>query len=436
MKFAFVSLGCTKNQVDSEMLIDFFKKQSFEVTNDAAEADIIAVNTCGFIESAKNEAISVILEMADYKINGKCKHLFVFGCLAKRYKNEIIKNLPEVDLVVGVDEYKDISKILSNYFETKMSGNLDYRKRTIISNFPTCYIRISDGCENKCAFCAIPGIRGEFKSRKIEDILEEVRFFAEQGMEEFVIISQDTSKYGRDIYGTPCLEKLLREISKIEGVKWIRILYMYLYEVTDELIKEIKENDKICKYFDVPIQHLSNNMLKAMLRKDSKELIYSKISKIREEIPEAVIRTTVIVGFPGETENDFLELLNGIKELKFDRLGAFSYSPEEGTKAATFKNQIDEEVKKERLEKIYEAQKEISLSLNEKRVGSIFEVLIDDVSEDNNYFVARSYMDSPDVDGRILIKIDENSIKKVIVGDFTKVIITDFSQYDLYGEII
>lgn len=436
MKFAFVSLGCTKNQVDSEMIIEYFKNHGFEITEDAYNADIIAINTCGFIESAKKEAIDTILDMADYKKEGKCRHLFVFGCLAKRYKNEIIQNMPEVDLVIGVDEYNSLDKILSNYFETKISGNLDFRKRTIISNFPTCYIRISDGCENRCAFCAIPSIRGEFRSRTIEDILEEVKFYADKGMEEFVIISQDTSKYGKDIYGTPCLEKLLKEISKIEGVKWIRILYMYLYEVTDELIQEIKENDKICKYFDVPIQHISDNMLKSMLRKDNKKLIYDKIKKIRKEIPNAIIRTTVIVGFPGETEEDYNELLNALKELKFDKLGAFSYSPEEGTKAASFEHQIDEKVKEKRLKKLYEVQKEISLSLNKKRVGNVYETLVDDVSEDSNFFISRTYMDSPDVDGRTYIKIDENSSKKIIVGEFVKVKIIDFNQYDLYAEVL
>ena len=436
MKVAFVSLGCAKNHVDSEMLIEYFKEQGFEICVEPQQAEIIAINTCGFIESAKKEAIDTILEMSDYKEKGKCKHLFVFGCLAKRYKNEIIESMPEVDLVVGVDEYGNIDKILSNYFETKICGNLDFRKRTVISNFPTCYIRISDGCENRCTFCAIPSIRGNFRSRTIEDIIEEVKYFAKEGMEEFVIISQDTSKYGKDIYGKPCLEKLLREISKVEGVKWIRILYMYLYEVTDELIAEIKGNDKICKYFDIPIQHISNNILKKMNRKDTKEIIYSKVKKIREEINGAVLRTTVIVGFPGETDREYLELLDAIKELKFEMLGAFAYSEEEGTIASKMEGQIDEKVRKERLEKLYEVQKQISLEINKKYVGKTFEILVDDVSEDNEYFVARSYMNSPDVDSRVLIKIDKESAEKIMIGEFQNAKIIDYNQYDLYAKVV
>lgn len=436
MKLSVVSLGCTKNQVDSEMIISFFKTQGFDITTELEEADCIIVNTCGFIEDAKREAIDVILDMSDYKVNGKCKHLFVFGCLAKRYKKEILENMEEVDLVVGVDEYDNLSSIISKYFNKAICGSLSFTNRVVLSNFPTCYIRISDGCNNNCAYCAIPSIRGKFKSRSIDDILDEVRYFVKEGMQEFVIISQDTSKYGEDIYGKPCLDRLLHEISKVDGVKWIRILYMYLYEISDSLLNEIKNNDKICKYFDIPIQHISDKILKRMNRKDTKALIYDKIAKIRKTIKGAVIRTTLIVGFPGETKEDFNELIDAVKEIKFDKLGAFAFSSEEGTEAAKMKCKVDESVKNERLNTLLTLQKSISLTKNKEYIGKRFEVLVDDVSEDNLYFSSRSYMDAPDVDEKILIKIDEDSIDKIIVGEFANVEIVSCSEYDLFAKLV
>jgi ribosomal protein S12 methylthiotransferase len=436
MNLGLITLGCTKNQVDSEMLLGFFKEKGFNAVSDVSEADVILVNTCGFIESAKKEAIDTILDMIEYKEKGRCKHLIVTGCLAKRYKKDILKNIPEVDLVIGVDEYSNIDKILSDYFREDLSGKLEFRDRIISSNFPMAYIRISDGCDNRCSYCAIPLIRGGFKSRAIEDILEEVKLLASQGISEFVIISQDTSKYGLDIYGKLKLAELLNSISKIDGVKWIRILYMYLYELNDELLLEIKNNDKICKYFDIPIQHINDKVLKDMNRKDTKQLIYNKINKIKEMIPEAILRTTIIVGFPGESDSQFEELLEGIKDLKFDRLGAFTYSKEEDTKAFDMDNQIDDSIKRERLDKLLTIQRDISLSNNKNRVGNIVEVLVEGISEDEKYFIARSYMDAPDVDGKILIKIDKKSINKVIVGEYIKVKIIDYSEYDLFAEIM
>ena len=436
MKMAVVSLGCTKNQVDSEMLMGFFKEHEFELITEPEKAECILINTCGFIEDAKKEAIEVILDMADYKQNGTLKHLFVFGCLAKRYKNEILESMPEVDLVVGVDEYKDLEKILTDYFKNNVCGKLNFRNRVILSNFPTCYIRVSDGCDNRCAYCAIPSIRGKFRSRTMEDILEEVKYLANEGMQEFVIISQDTSRYGVDIYGKPMLHKLLKEISKVEGVKWIRILYTYLYEMTDELLLEIQNNDKICKYFDIPIQHISDQVLKNMNRKEDKKMILEKIGKIKKMMKEPILRTTVMVGFPGETDEQYNELISEIKKIKFDRLGAFAFSKEEGTVAYDMENQIDEEIKKQRLDNLLKIQKDISLNNNKKHIGKTLEVLVDDVSEDNEYFVARSYMEAPDVDGRILIKIDDNSKEKIIIGEFTNVKIIDYTEYDLFAEII
>ncbi len=443
MNVGLVTLGCTKNQVDSEMILGAFKSQGFNIVNQVEEADIIIVNTCGFIESAKIEAINTILEMADYKQYGNCKALIVTGCLAKRYKKDIIESMPEVDLVIGVDEYDNLPEILSNFFsqnnllnQYKFSQKLDFNNRLISSTYPLAYIRISDGCDNKCSYCAIPMIRGAFKSRQMEDILSEVEDLAKKGIKEFCIISQDTSKYGLDIYGELKLAELLKKMSKIDGVKWIRILYMYLFETTDELIEEIGKNPKVCSYFDIPIQHLNDRMLKNMNRHDTKEIIYDRIKRIRGIVPDAILRTTCIVGFPGETQQEFEELLSGIKELKFDRLGAFTYSREEDTKSYNMKGQIDERIKEERLKTLFDVQKEISLNKNKERLGKEYEVIVEDVSEDEEYFVCRSMLEAPDVDGRIYIKIDEDSASKVIVGEYANVKIIDYNEYDLFAKVI
>ena len=437
MNVGLVTLGCSKNQVDSEMLLGYFKERGFNIVSDPLEADIIVVNTCGFIKSAKEEAIATILEMADYKEIGNCKALIVTGCLAKRYKKEILENMPEVDLCIGVDEYENIDNILSEFLNQNcLNHSLKFENRIISSDFPSCYIRISDGCDNRCSYCAIPLIRGRFKSRKMEDIVEEVKNLASQGMREFCIISQDTSKYGIDIYGKLMLPELLRRISKIEGVKWIRILYMYLFEATDELIEEMAKNDKICKYFDIPIQHLSDNILKQMNRYDTSEIIFDRIEKIREKVPNAILRTTVMTGFPGETQEDFNILKEGIKKIKFDRLGAFAFSKEEDTKAYDMKDQIPEKIREERLKEIFDIQKNISLKLNKNRVGNNYEVIVEGITEDEKYFSCRSYMEAPDVDGRIYVKIDEQSSSKLTIGEFANVQIIDYNEYDLYAKVI
>lgn len=437
MNVGMVTLGCNKNQVDSEMILGLFKDLGYNIVNNPDDADIIVINTCGFIEPAKKEAIDTILEMADYKENGICKALIVTGCLAKRYKKEILESMPEVDLCIGVDEYGDIVNILSSFLNSKISDKkLEYCNRVISTNFPLAYIRISDGCDNRCSYCAIPSIRGKFKSRKMEDILDEVEKLADKGIQEFCIISQDTSKYGLDIYGKLMLPTLLRKISEIQGVKWIRVLYMYIFETSDELIEEMAKNTKVCKYFDLPIQHISDKILKSMNRYDTKEKIYNTVEKIRKLIPDAIIRTTVMVGFPGETEEDFEELRQGIIELKFDRLGAFTYSREEGTTSYDFSNQIPEKVKNERLKDIFEIQRHISLEKNKKRVGKEYEVIVEDITEDENYFICRSYGEAPDVDGRIYIKIDETSADKVIVGEYLTVRITEYNDYDLFAEVL
>lgn len=437
MNVGLVTLGCSKNQVDSEMLLGYFKERGFNIVSDPLEADIIVVNTCGFIKSAKEEAIATILEMADYKEIGNCKALIVTGCLAKRYKKEILENMPEVDLCIGVDEYENIDNILSEFLNQNcLNHSLKFENRIISSDFPSCYIRISDGCDNRCSYCAIPLIRGKFRSRKMEDIVEEVKSLASQGMREFCIISQDTSKYGIDIYGKLMLPELLRRISKIEGVKWIRILYMYLFEATDELIEEMAKNDKICKYFDIPIQHLSDNILKQMNRYDTSKIIFDRIEKIREKVPNAILRTTVMTGFPGETQEDFNILKEGIKKIKFDRLGAFAFSKEEDTKAYDMKNQVPEKIREERLKEIFDIQKDISLKLNKNRVGNKYEVIVEGITEDEKYFSCRSYMEAPDVDGRIYVKIDEQSSSKLTIGEFANVQIIDYNEYDLYAKVI
>ena len=437
MKIFFMSFGCDKNLVDSENMIGMLSADNYSFTQDESEADIIIVNTCCFINDAKEESINAILEMAEYKNSKSAKALIVTGCLAKRYKKEIIESMPEVDLCIGVDEYNKIDEILANFLNSKLiNHNLEYCNRVISTDYPLAYIRISDGCDNRCSYCAIPLIRGKFRSRKMEDILEEVESLAKQGIKEFCIISQDTSKYGLDIYGKLKLPELLNKISKIEGVKWIRVLYMYIFETSDELITEMANNPKVCKYFDLPIQHISNNILKKMNRYDTKEKIYSAINKIRSLIPDAVIRTTVMVGFPGETKEDYEQLRQGIIDLKFDRLGAFSYSREEGTTSFDFEDQISEEVKSERLKDIFEVQKHISLECNKKRIGHEYEVIVENVSDDEEYFVCRSYAEAPDVDGRIYIKIDEKSADKVIVGEYAKVKIIDCNDYDLFAEVM
>ena len=437
MNVGLVTLGCSKNQVDSEMILGLFKKYNMNIVNNPEDADMIVVNTCGFIESAKIEAIDTILEMAEYKMYGDCKYLIVTGCLAKRYKKEILESMPEVDLCIGVDEYDNIDEILSEFLNQKfLNRKLEFKERVVSTKFPLSYIRISDGCDNRCSYCAIPMIRGSFKSRPMEDILEEVEIQAKQGIREFCVISQDTSKYGKDIYGELKLAELLNRMSKIEGVKWIRVLYMYLFETTDELIQEMINNEKVCNYFDIPIQHVSNKMLKSMHRFDTKEIIYDRVNKIRKMDEDAILRTTVITGFPGETEEDFSELIQAIKDLKFDRLGAFAYSKEEGTEAAKLDNQIEDKIKNERLKLVFDTQKEISYSQNKKRIGKEYEVVVEDVSEDEKYFVCRSMYEAPDVDGKIYLEINEDNANKVIIGDFTKVKIIDTNEYDLFAKLV
>ena len=450
MKVGFVSLGCSKNLVDTEMMIGLFKKNNYEIVNNPKEAEIIVINTCGFIESAKEEAINTILEMAEYK-KENCKFLIVTGCLVERYKEDLIKSLPEVDLFVKFSEYNTIWEQIANVINHSQPNNeeLDFLNRVISTGTNFAYIRIAEGCNNFCTFCAIPYIRGRFKSRKIEDILEEAKKLAKEGYKELIIIAQDTTKYGTDIYGKPKLAELLHEISKIDGIEWIRFLYTYPETITDELIQEVKNNDKICKYFDIPMQHISDRILKKMNRKSTGKSIRNLITKLRKEIPGVVIRSTLMVGFPGETEEDFEELYEFVKWAKLDKLGCFAYSKEEGTVASKMENQVHPMTKKKRYNKIMALQQEISKENMKKHIGKTLKVLVENYTAGNEYInvqknseknsninkfnydcIGRTYMDVPDIDGVIYIK------GKAKPNTFVNCKVKDFKEYDLMGEIL
>ena len=424
MKVGFVSLGCSKNLVDTEMMIGLFKKNNYEIVNDPSQAEIIVINTCGFIEPAKEEAINTILEMAKYK-EENCKYLIVTGCLVERYKDDLIKAIPEVDLFIKFSEYDSIWEQIDNLINSQTKeGKLEFLDRVISTGKNYAYIRIAEGCNNFCTFCAIPYIRGRYASRKIEDIIEEAKKLAKEGYKELIVIAQDTTKYGVDIYGKPKLAELLHELSKIEGIEWIRFLYAYPETITDELIEEVKNNNKICKYFDIPMQHISDNILKKMNRKSTGESIRKLIVKLRENIPGVVIRSTLMVGFPGETEEDFNEMYEFVKWAKLDKLGCFTYSKEEGTAAYKMENQVHPMTKKRRYNKIMSLQQKISEENMKNHLGKTLKVLV----EGNE--IGRTYMDVPDIDGVTYIK------GKCESNSFVDCKITDIKEYDLIGEVI
>ena len=433
MNVGFVSLGCSKNLVDTEMTIGLFRKNNYKIVSNPEDADIIVVNTCGFIEPAKEEAINTLLEMAEYK-KKRCKYLIAMGCLVQRYKEELEKSMPEVDLFIKYKEYEtiweQIEQLVGKNEATSLCG-LEFSERVVSTGQNYAYLRIAEGCSNRCTYCAIPYIRGKFVSRTIEDILTEANNLAKQGYKELIVIAQDTSKYGVDIYGKPKLAELLEKLSQIDGIRWIRFLYTYPESITDELIRVVKENDKICKYFDIPIQHIANKVLKRMNRHSNGESIRNIIDKIRKEIPEVVIRTTVMVGFPGETEEDFNELYEFIKCTKFERLGAFSYSKEDGTPAEKLDNQIHPMTKKSRYKKIMKLQQEISDEITKQQIGKVFEVIIEEESFDGKYYIGRSRYEAPDIDGLIFIKKSQDELLDKIVN----VRIIDNRDYDLIGEI-
>ena len=434
-----VSLGCAKNQTDAEIMLGLVAEEGFNITYNPVEADVIIVNTCGFIESAKRESIDTLLEMAEYK-NGRCKLLIATGCLAERYSNEILIELPEVDAVLGTGDYDKITDIIKAAFEGKkpvLCGNKDRtpeeRLPRILSTPPyTAYLKISDGCDNNCTYCAIPKIRGRFRSRSIEDIVEEAQSLAENNVKELILIAQDTTRYGKDLYGKYSLDKLLEELVKIESIEWIRVHYYYTEAITDELIDVMAKYDKICNYIDMPIQHANNDVLRRMARRTSKEQMLEKISKLRAKMPDCVIRTSIIVGFPGETEEQFEELYDFVKNVRFDRMGVFAYSQEEDTAAASFPDQIDEEIKEERLDRLMTLQQEISLELNREKIGKTLEVIVEGYDAESFLFYGRSRGDSIEVDGKVYFGTEE----EVSEGDIIRVEILDADEYDLTGRAV
>ncbi|MBQ4031459.1 MAG: 30S ribosomal protein S12 methylthiotransferase RimO [Bacilli bacterium] len=431
MKIGFISLGCSKNLVVTEEMIGMFKKHNFTIVDDPEEAEILLINTCGFIESAKEEGIQTILEMADYK-KKNCKYLIVTGCLVERYIKELEEEIPEVDLFVKISDYNMLWNKISNLINKKESEDqLNFMDRVLTTGDIMAYLKIAEGCSNYCTYCAIPYIQGKYISRKYEDIIEEAKSLAKKGIQELVVIAQDTTKYGVDLYGHSRLAELLSDLEKIDGIKWIRFLYSYPETITDELIDVVKNSKKICHYFDLPIQHISDDVLKRMNRKSDKKSIYDLVSKLRKEIPDVILRTTLIVGFPGETEENFNELCEFVDSCKFDRLGAFSYSAEDGTPAAKFPNQIPENIKEQRRNKIMEIQQRVSLENLKKRIGNKYTCLIENITEDGDYLIGRSYMDVPSEDGVIYIENDNDTM----INEFVDVVITDSSEYDLLGKV-
>ncbi len=432
MKVGFISLGCSKNLVVTEEMIGLFKKHGYTIVNDEKEAEVLIINTCGFIDSAKQEGIDTILEMANYK-KENCKYLIVTGCLVERYIEELEKELPEVDLFIPINSYDELWQKIDNLVNNKQTvDKLSFHNRVISTGDTMAYLKIAEGCSNYCTFCAIPYIQGKYISREYEDILLEAEELAEKGISELVVIAQDTTKYGTDLYGKSRLAELLGDLSKIEGIKWIRFLYSYPENITDELINVVKNNEKICNYFDIPIQHINDRVLKLMNRKSDGDSIRKLVKKIRKEIPDVIIRTTLIVGFPTETHEEFLELYEFVKEAKFDRLGAFSYSREEGTAASKIVNQIDDKIKEERKNKIMELQQDISKEKMKEKIGKTYNVIIENMSDDGEYFIGRSYMDVPSEDGVIYVDYDDS----IFINDYLDVLIYDGTEYDLYAKII
>lgn len=436
-KVGMISLGCPKNQVDGEVLLAKLSDAGFKIVNTIEDSDIMIVNTCGFIEAAKTEAIETILEVAEYKNAGIISAIVVTGCLAERYKDDVLSELPEVDAVVGIGANSDIVKICQKALCGISTANfpnkcyLPLNEKRMLSTPPHwAYLKIAEGCDNRCAFCAIPGIRGKFRSRPMVEVIDEAKTLAAKGIKEVILIAQDTTKYGQDIYGEYKLASLLKELVKIDGIEWIRLYYCYPQRITDELIEVIRDNEKICSYIDVPLQHSDATVLRNMRRVGTGEDYKALIAKMRKEIPDLALRTTLMVGFPGETDEQFENLCSFIKNVKFDRMGCFAFSPEEDTPAYDMDNQLDDDVKNHRQEILMDLQYGISESLNKSRVGKTYKVIVDSVKD--NVCVGRSYMDSPEIDTGIIF----SSTPDIKIGDFVNVKITDVDGYDLIGELV
>lgn len=440
MKIYFESLGCDKNLADSEQMLGILRDNSFEITNDELEADIAVVNTCCFINDAKEESIMTALRLASLKEEGCLKLLCLCGCLAQRYQDEIITEIPEVDVIIGTTAYEDIVSAINNALEGKKSviiKGLDYlpldtADRMITTTGFTSYLKIAEGCDKHCTYCIIPSLRGKYRSIPMERLINQAKYLADNGTKELILVAQETTLYGKDIYGKKELPKLLRELAKIDGIHWIRILYCYPEEIDDELIAEIKSNEKVLHYLDIPIQHGNDTILKRMGRRTSRQDLVNIITKLRYEIPDIVLRTTLITGFPGEGEEEFEDLLDFVYDMSFDRLGVFTYSCEDDTPAASFADQVDEEVKQERRDCVMQMQQDIAFDNAAEMVGKELEVIIEGYMADGDVYVGRSYMDAPDIDGIIFVKAD----KMIVSGSFVKVKIVNSEGYDLLGEII
>lgn len=436
-KVGMISLGCPKNQVDGEALLAKLKKAGYEIVNNIEDSDVMIINTCGFIEQAKKEAIDTILEVAEYKNAGLISAIVVTGCLAERYQDEIIKEMPEVDAVLGIGANSDIVKtcdkalcgIVTTSFPNKCYLSIN-DERIISTPSHWAYLKIAEGCDNRCSYCAIPGIRGGFRSRTIESCVDEAKALAESGVKELILIAQDTTKYGQDLYGKYSLDILLKELVKIDGIEWIRLFYCYPQRITDSLINVIANEEKVCNYIDIPLQHSDKTVLKNMNRVGDGDDYRALISKMRKAIPGLALRTTFMVGFPGETDEQFENLCKFTEDVKFDKMGCFTFSPEEDTPAYDMQNQIDDDVKVRRQEVLMNKQYSITEELNKQRIGRIYKVIID--TFDGEKYVGRSYMDSPEIDSGIIFTCDNN----LNIGDFVNVEITDYNGYDLIGEAI
>lgn len=440
MKILFISLGCDKNLADSEQMLGILRNKGYEFTDDECEADIIVVNSCCFISDAKEESINIILDMAQCKTHYKCQALIVTGCLAERYKEEIYKEIPEVDAVIGTSSYDAIAEAVEQALEGKkpqvfkdLNRLPDIRtERVVTTGGYFAHLKIAEGCDKHCTYCIIPKVRGNYRSVPMENLIRQAKELAEKGVKELILVAQETTMYGKDIYGEKSLHKLLKELCKIQGIQFIRIMYCYPEEIYDELIQTMKEEQKICHYLDMPIQHCNDAILKKMGRRTNKKEIQEIVTKLREAIPDIILRTTLITGFPGETEDNFEEMMDFVDEMEFDRLGVFPYSPEEGTPAAEFPDQIDEEVKADRQCEIMELQQDIAFEKSERRIGQEMLAVIEGKVADENAYIGRTYMDAPNIDGYVFIHTDE----ALMTGDFVKVKITASSDYDLIGELV
>ena len=439
MKVLFISLGCDKNLADSEEMLGLLTGNGHEIVDSEEEAEVIVINTCCFIHDAKEESIENILEMAEYKKAGTCKVLIVTGCMAQRYKEEIIEEIPEVDAVLGTTSYMDILKAIDEACEGRHFQEFrdinelpeDSGRRVLTTGGHYGYLKIAEGCDKHCTYCIIPSLRGRFRSVPQERLIAQAEHMAEQGVKELILVAQETTMYGTDLYGKKTLHLLMKELCKIKGIRWIRVLYCYPEEIYDELIQVMKEEKKICHYLDLPIQHASDRILKRMGRRTTRAQLTATIEKLRKEIPDIVLRTTLITGFPGETEEDHQELMEFVDEMEFDRLGAFTYSPEEGTPAETMEDQIPEEIKEERRDEIMELQQEISLEKGNDRIGQELLVMIEGKVSGESAYIARTYGDAPKVDGYIFVQTGE----LLMTGDFAKVRVTGALEYDLIGEL-